>query len=452
MNNIYGVILGAGQGTRMKSCTPKILHKAAGKELIYHVIGSLDRIKLKKLFVVIGNGADIVLKYLDNFNATAVVQKKRLGSAHALLQVKDKAKNLKGHLIVMCADTPLVCQETIARLLQYHIKNKNYATVLSGNADNPFGYGRIVRDLKGYVTSIVEEKSATQQQKQIKEINSGIYCFNLKTLWQALSKVKNDNSKKEYYLTDVISVLNKSGYRTDAVMLADKEEILGVNDRKQLAYADKVLRNRKLDELMSNGVTIRDPQTSFIDSDVIVGQDSVIMPGTFIEGKTQIGRNCIVGPDSFIADSEIGDNAVIKYSYVDGAKIGNDVKIGPFAHIRPETVLKEKVKVGNFSEIKKSTVGKDSKINHLSYIGDAQIGQNVNIGAGTITCNYDGVKKHKTLIGDNVFVGSNVNLVAPVKIGRQVLIAAGSTITQDVLPKKLVIARARQIIKVRKRK
>ncbi|MDD3922691.1 MAG: bifunctional UDP-N-acetylglucosamine diphosphorylase/glucosamine-1-phosphate N-acetyltransferase GlmU [Endomicrobiaceae bacterium] len=456
MNNIYGVILGAGEGTRMKSCLPKVLHKVAGKELISHVIDCLNHVKLQKLFVVIGSGSDLVLKHLkrfdENLNITTALQEKRLGSGHALLQIKKYAEGLKGHLIVMCGDTPLVRQETIKQLLQYHIKNKNFATILSGIVNEPFGYGRIVRDSNGNVSCIIEEKSASQEQKQIKEINSGIYCFDLETLWQALSKVKNDNNKKEYYLTDVISILNKSGYKTDALSITNEEEILGINDRKQLAYASKILRNRKLDKLMSDGITIIDPTTTYIDNDVIIGQDNVIKPNTSIEGKVKIGKNCQIGPNTCIFNSLIGDDTIILYSYVDGSNIKNNVKIGPFSHIRPDSILKDNVKVGNFSEVKKSVIDKGSKVNHLSYIGDAIIGKDVNIGAGTITCNYDGNNKHQTIIQDEVFVGSNVNLVAPVKIGKKVLIAAGSTITENVLPNKLTIARARQIIKVRKKK
>ena len=456
MNNIYGVILGAGEGTRMKSCLPKVLHKVAGKELISHVIDCLNHVKLQKLFVVIGSGSDLVLKHLkrfdENLNITTALQEKRLGSGHALLQIKKYAEGLKGHLIVMCGDTPLVRQETIKQLLQYHIKNKNFATILSGIVNEPFGYGRIVRDSNGNVSCIIEEKSASQEQKQIKEINSGIYCFDLETLWQALSKVKNDNNKKEYYLTDVISILNKSGYKTDALSITNEEEILGINDRKQLAYASKILRNRKLDKLMSDGITIIDPTTTYIDNDVIIGQDTVIKPNTSIEGKVKIGKNCQIGPNTCICNSLIGDDTIILYSYVDGSNIKNNVKIGPFSHIRPASILKDNVKVGNFSEVKKSIIDKGSKVNHLSYIGDAIIGKDVNIGAGTITCNYDGNNKHQTIIQDEVFVGSNVNLVAPVKIGKKVLIAAGSTITENVLPNKLTIARARQIIKVRKKK
>lgn len=453
MNSIYGVILGAGEGTRMKSCLPKVLHKAAGKELISHVIDCLNNaVKMQKLVVVVGSGSDLVIEYLKQYNADHVLQKERLGSAHALLCAKNKLKNLDGQLIVMCGDTPLVKSSTIKDLLKYHIKNKNSATVLSGMVNNPFGYGRIVRDSNGAVICIVEEKSATKEEKEIKEINSGIYCFDLKVLWKALNKVDNKNNKKEYYLTDVIEILNKDGYKTDAVALTDEEEILGVNNRVQLAVAEKILRERKNTELMENGVTVVDPKTTYIDSDVVIEQDTVIKPNTFIEGKTKIGKNCVIGPDTTITNCLIKENVFITYSYIEESEIENGVKIGPFAHIRPKSVLKENVKVGNFSEVKKSVVGYGSKVNHLSYIGDAIIGKNVNIGAGTITCNYDGKNKFQTVINDEVFVGSNVNLVAPVNIGKKVLIAAGSTITDDVLPNKLTIARARQIVKVRKTK
>ena len=452
MNDIYCVILGAGEGTRMKSCLPKVLHKAAGKELISHVIDCMNKsAKMQKLIVVVGSGSDLVIEHLKKYNADYVFQKERLGSAHALLQAKNKLKNLDGQLIVMCGDTPLIKSSTIKDLLKYHIKNKNSATVLSGMVNNPFGYGRILRNSNGSVVCIVEEKSATKEEKNIKEINSGIYCFDLKVLWKALNKVDNKNNKKEYYLTDVIEILNKDGYKTDAVALTNEEEILGVNDRKQLAVAERILRERKNNELMENGVTIIDPKTTYIDSDVVIEQDTVIKPDTFIEGKTKIGKNCVIGPDTTITSSVIKENVFITYSYIEESEIENGVKIGPFAHIRPKSILKENVKVGNFSEVKKSVVKYGSKINHLSYIGDATIGKNVNIGAGTITCNYDGKNKFKTIINDDVFVGSNVNLVAPVNIGKKVLIAAGSTITDNVSPNKLTIARARQIVKVRKK-
>jgi bifunctional UDP-N-acetylglucosamine pyrophosphorylase/glucosamine-1-phosphate N-acetyltransferase len=452
MNNIYGIILGAGEGTRMKSCLPKVLHKVAGKELISHVMDCLNSaVKMQKLVVVVGSGSDLVIEHLKKYNADYAFQKERLGSAHALLQAKNKFKNLDGQLIVMCGDTPLVKSSTIKNLLKHHIKNKNNATVLSGMVQNPFGYGRIVRNSNGAVTCIVEEKSATDEEKNIKEINSGIYCFDLKVLWKELNKVDNKNNKKEYYLTDVIEILNKDGYKTDAVALTTEEEILGVNDRKQLAVAETILRERKNNELMANGVTIVDPKTTYIDSDVVIGKDTIIKPNTFIEGKTKIGEKCIIGPDTTITGSVIKDDVFITYSYIEESEIENDVKIGPFAHIRPKSVLKENVKVGNFSEVKKSIVGFGSKVNHLSYIGDATVGKNVNIGAGTITCNYDGKNKFQTVIGDNVFVGSNVNLVAPVNIGKKVLIAAGSTITDNVSPNKLTIARARQVVKVRKK-
>ena len=452
MDNIYGVILGAGEGTRMKSCLPKVLHKVCGKELIFHVTDCMKTaVKMQKLVVVVGSGSDLVIKCLDKYQVDYVFQKERLGSAHALLCAKDKLKNLNGQLIVMCGDTPLVQSKTIKDLLKYHVKNKNSATVLSGIIKNPFGYGRIVRDTRGKVICIVEEKSATEQEKQIKEINSGIYCFDLKVLWKALSKVDNKNNKKEYYLTDVIAILNKDGYKTDAVALTNEEEILGVNTRAQLAVADKILRDRKNNELMASGVTVINPETTYIDADVVIGQDTIIKPNTYIEANTKIGRNCIIGPDTRVKDSIIADNVFITNSYVESSKIEKGVNVGPFAHLRPGSVLKENVKVGNFSEVKKSVVGYGSKVNHLSYIGDATVGKNVNIGAGTITCNYDGKNKFQTIIKDDVFVGSNVNLVAPVHIGSKVLIAAGSTITDSVSSNKLVIARERQIVKERKR-
>ncbi|WP_413853116.1 bifunctional UDP-N-acetylglucosamine diphosphorylase/glucosamine-1-phosphate N-acetyltransferase GlmU [Candidatus Ruminimicrobium bovinum] len=451
--NLYGVILAAGNGTRMKSCLPKVLHKVCGKELISYVIDCCEALKVGKTYIVTGNGSEQVKQFLNKYgNVETVLQKERLGSAHAFLQAKSKMKKLTGNVIVMCGDTPLITSSTIKKLVDYHIKNKNDATILSGFVGNPFGYGRIVRDMSGNVSSIVEEKSANEKEKSINEINSGIYCFNLKTVWKALDKVKPNNSKKEYYLTDVISILNKDGFKTDAFAICKEEEILGVNDRAQLACAGKILKERILSELMINGVTIEDPSSTYIYGNVKIAQDTVIKPNTFIEGDVKIGTGCVIGPDTSVINSEIKNNVSIKYSYIDSAVIEDNVKIGPFSHIRPGAVLKQKVKVGNFSEVKKSVVGEGSKVNHLSYIGDALVGKDVNIGAGTITCNYDGVSKYKTVLGDNVFVGSNTNLVAPVNIGKNVLIAAGSTITENVVKNKLVIARSRQIIKEKKNK
>lgn len=454
MNNIYGVVLAAGQGTRMKSSLPKVLHKVCGKELISHVLDCMNAAaKMQKLIAVVGNGSELVIRHIEKYgNTEYVFQEKRLGSAHALLQAEEKLKNLNGHLIVMCGDTPLVKARTIKELLRWHIRMENSATVLSGKVKNPFGYGRIVRNSDGVFTEIIEEKSASEEQKKIDEINSGIYCFDLKVLWDALKKVDNKNNKKEYYLTDVISILNNDGYKTGAICLADEKEILGVNDRVQLAEADEIMRKEINVEHMKNGVTIVDTASTYIDKDAVIGQDTIIKPNTHIEGKTKIGKNCVIGPDTTIMSCKIEDDVFITCSYIENSQIKKNVKIGPYAHIRPESVLKENVKVGNFSEVKKSVVGEGSKVNHLSYIGDARVGKNVNIGAGTITCNYDGKNKFKTIINDEVFVGSNVNLVAPVTIGKKVLIAAGSTITDDVLPNKLTIARARQITKVRKNK
>ena len=452
-DKLYAVILAAGNGTRMKSHIPKVLHKVCGRELISYVLDCCKSLKVAKTYVVIGNGSEQVEQFLNKYNnVETVLQKERLGSAHALLQAKNKMKTLTGNVVVMCGDTPLITSATIKKLVNYHIRQKNAATILSGFVDNPFGYGRIVRNVSGQVSSIVEEKSANGKEKLINEINSGIYCFDLQKVWNALDKIKPNNSKKEYYLTDIISILNKDNFRTDALAICKEEEILGVNDRVQLACAGKILKERILNNLMVSGVTIENPSSTYIYGNVKIGQDTVIMPNTFIEGDVTIGNNCTIGPNTSIINSTIKNNVSIKYSYIDNAIIKDDVKIGPFSHIRPGAILKRKVKVGNFSEVKKSVIGEGSKVNHLSYIGDASVGKDVNIGAGTITCNYDGVSKYKTVLGDHVFVGSNTNLVAPVNIGKNVLIAAGSTITENVVKDKLVIARSRQIIKEKKNK
>jgi bifunctional UDP-N-acetylglucosamine pyrophosphorylase/glucosamine-1-phosphate N-acetyltransferase len=366
------------------------------------------------------------------------------------MQAEQKLKNFHGNILVMCADTPLVKTTTLSVLLNFHSREKNSATVLTVMNENPFGYGRILRSPTGQVEKIVEEKDASREIKKLKEINSGIYCFESPLIWDALKDIKSENAKKEYYLTDVIDILNRQGKKVGGCTICGVNEVMGVNSRVDLSAAEKAKRFEILEKLMMSGVTVIDPSTTYVSADAAIGADTVVLPGTTIEGKTIIGSNCSIGPSAFISDSTIGDMVNVKSSYIFDSNIGSEVKIGPFSHIRPGTVLKKGVRVGNFSEVKKSTVNEGSKVNHLTYIGDAEIGKNVNIGAGTITCNYDGMKKHKTTIGDRVFVGSNVNFVAPVKIGSEALIGAGSTITEDVPSKALAIARARQINKTRK--
>ena len=450
MNNISAVILAAGEGTRMKSSVPKVLHPVCGKPMVSWVLESVGGLKPQGIKLVVGHQADAVKKNVTGGNISFVEQKKQLGSGHALLQAEQKLKHWHGSVLVMCADTPLIKTETLSVLLNFHRREQNAATVLTVINENPFGYGRIIRSPLGQVEKIVEEKDASREIKKIKEVNSGIYCFESPLIWDILKKIKADNAKKEYYLTDAISILNALGKKVGGCSICGTDEVMGVNSRVELARAEAAKRRDILEGFMLAGVTITDPSNTYISSEARIGSDTVILPGTMIEGKSSIGSGCRIGPFTVISDCRLGDSIEARSAYIYGSTIGDGAKIGPFTHIRPGTVIKKNVRVGNFSEIKKSILEDGSKVNHLTYIGDSSIGKSVNIGAGTITCNYDGVKKSRTVIGDGSFIGSNVNFVAPVRIGKDALIAAGSTITEDVPSKALAIARARQVNKLKK--
>jgi bifunctional UDP-N-acetylglucosamine pyrophosphorylase/glucosamine-1-phosphate N-acetyltransferase len=436
------VILAAGAGTRMKSDLPKVVHKLSGKPLIKWGIDSLMPLKPDNIVAVLGHKSETVEKSLEGLNVKIAYQKEQLGSAHALIQAQKVLKNYNGQILVLSGDVPLIKTSTLSRLLKSNAKSGKAVTVLGAKTDNPFGYGRIIKN-KASLEKIVEEKDASPEQKAVKEINGGIYCFD-KNVWNALSKIKSDNAKKEYYLTDAVEILKVSGKKAGFILTGDPYEVKGINSRAELAQAEQYLSALKIKNLLNNGVSVVGSGSVYIAYDAKIGRDSIIYPGVFIDSNVEIGKNCVIKGSSYIINSKIADNSEISYSYVNGAVIAKNVKVGPFAHIRPHSVLEDGVKVGNFSEIKKSVVKKNSKVNHLSYIGDAFVGRDVNIGAGTITCNYDGVKKHATVIGAKSFVGSNVNFVAPVKVGEGVLVAAGSTITKDVPSGKLAIARARQ--------
>jgi bifunctional UDP-N-acetylglucosamine pyrophosphorylase/glucosamine-1-phosphate N-acetyltransferase len=450
MKGFSAVILAAGAGTRMKSDLPKVVLKLSGKSLINWVIDSLLPLKPDNIVAVLGHKSEIVKKSLEGLDVKIAYQKEQKGSAHALMRAAKILNGYKGKILVLSGDVPLIKTATLKALLKSGGKNGRALTVLGAVTDNPFGYGRIIK--RGAVLEkIVEEKDASCEEKAVKEINGGIYCFD-KNIWKALLKIRPDNAKKEYYLTDAAEILKKAGKEAGVVLTDDAYEVKGVNSRADLAQAEKYLNAKKIEELLNGGVSFIDADNVRISCDAEIGRDSVIYPGVFIDSKVAIGKNCRIKGQSYIINSKISDNCSVSYSYIDGAVVGKNVKIGPFSHIRPGTVLEDGVKVGNFSEIKKSVVKKNSKVNHLSYIGDAFVGQDVNIGAGTITCNYDGTKKHATVIGAKSFVGSNVNFVAPVKVGEGVLVAAGSTITKDVPSGQLAIARARQELKRRKSK
>jgi bifunctional UDP-N-acetylglucosamine pyrophosphorylase / glucosamine-1-phosphate N-acetyltransferase len=446
MSNRYAIILAAGQGTRMKSKLYKVLHPVCGKPMVQHVVDQIVNLQIENIVTIIGHGAEKVKAQLGKVSSYAL-QSEQLGTAHAVIQASDVLEDKEGTTIVVCGDTPLIRAETMESLFQHHLASSAKASVLTANADDPTGYGRIIRNGAGLVEKIVEHKDATEAERKITEINTGTYCFDNQALFKALKSVSNDNVQGEYYLPDVIEILKQQGEIVGAFQTSDFNETLGVNDRVALAEAESIMRKRINELHMRNGVTITDSQNTYIDSDVEIGKDTVIYPGTSIKGKTMIGEDCLIGPNSEIYNCEIGNATVIRQSVASSSSIGSQVNIGPFAHIRPESTIADDVKIGNFVEIKKAQFGKGSKASHLSYIGDAEVGSNVNLGCGSITVNYDGKRKYLTKIEDDVFVGCNSNLIAPVLIGKGAYIAAGSTITENVPEEALSIARARQVNK-----
>ncbi|MGC8903302.1 MAG: bifunctional UDP-N-acetylglucosamine diphosphorylase/glucosamine-1-phosphate N-acetyltransferase GlmU [Fervidobacterium sp.] len=431
------LILAAGLGKRMKSKYPKVVHEVLGKPMINWVV-DLGK-NFGEVGVVVGHKADIVKKYLPN-DVKVYVQEPQLGTGHAVMCAREFIVS-DDDLLILYGDVPLLSKETVEKLISEHEKNRSQVTVLTFVTDNPNGYGRIVRN-HGKLR-IVEEKDASEEERKITEVNSGIYIFSGKFLLDNLDKLSNDNAQKEYYLTDLVGVAET----VSTVLLDDITEVLGVNDRVQLAYLESIAKKKVLEKHMLAGVTIVDPSSTFIGPDVQIGVDTIIQPFTIIEGKTIIGEDCEIGPYTHIIDSVIANNVKVLRSEVEKSTIENNVSVGPFSRLREGTVLKENVKIGNFVETKKSLIGKNSKAQHLTYLGDAIVGEDVNVGAGTITCNYDGYRKYPTYIGDGAFIGSNSSLVAPVKIGKGAITGAGSVITEDVPDDALALGRARQIIK-----
>jgi bifunctional UDP-N-acetylglucosamine pyrophosphorylase / glucosamine-1-phosphate N-acetyltransferase len=443
--NYVSIVLAAGKGTRMKSELPKVLHKVNGVSMVKKVLNVLEKSGIMRNIAVLGHKKEEIITALGDIEY--VVQEEQLGTGHAVAMAKEKLIDFDGTVIVLCGDTPLIKSETIKSMIEFHTTNNAAATVLTAEFANPFGYGRIVKDNNGNIDSIIEEKEASDEVKKIKEGNTGFYCFDSKKLFKALGAVTNTNEKGEYYLTDVIKILKNSGEKVEAFKIDDEDEVIGVNSLEQLAQAAKILRKRKNSELMANGVVIVDPATVYIEEEVEIGNDTVIYPNVTIEGKTKIGKKCKIVGNTRIESCIIGDKVEIEASVLEESIVSDLVTIGPFAHLRPKAELGRKVHVGNFVEIKKSILHEGVKAGHLTYIGDSEVGENTNIGAGTITCNYDGKNKFKTEIGKNVFVGSDTKFVAPVKIGDNVLIGAGSVITKDVPEDALAVARAKQIIK-----
>ena len=437
------IVLAAGQGKRMKSKLYKVLHPVCGKPMVGHVLDAALRAGVERTVVVVGHGAEAVKSFLGT-KAEYALQAEQLGTGHAVKQAKDLLGSESGSTIVVCGDTPLVTSETLQGLMELHESRGAAATVLTANLDQPHGYGRVIRSEDGSVLRIVEQKDCNPQEDAVKEINTGTYCFDNAKLFAALEKVTNENAQGEFYLTDVIGIFRNEGEVVEAYMSDDIAESIGVNDRLALSQAEGFMRERLAKHHMLNGVTIIDPASTYIGADVTIGADTVLYPGTVLKGTTTIGEACQIGPHADIEDSVIHNGVAIKHSVVSKSEIGDEVTVGPFANLRPGTKLGRKVKIGDFVEVKNATIDEGSKVSHLSYVGDAQVGKNVNIGCGAITVNYDGYNKAVTTIEDDAFVGSNVNLIAPVTIGKGAYVVAGSTITHAVPDNDLAIARPRQ--------
>ncbi|WP_333860191.1 bifunctional UDP-N-acetylglucosamine diphosphorylase/glucosamine-1-phosphate N-acetyltransferase GlmU [Clostridium sp.] len=440
------IILAAGEGKRMKSSNPKVLHKICGKEMINIVIDVVKKAQIRDINVVIGKNAEKVKRATEAKNINYSFQDKQLGTGHAVLCAVDFLKNKKGTVAVFTGDSPLIKEDTIKNMLDFHESGGYGVTILTSIVQNPFGYGRIIREEDNQVLKIVEHKDCQQEELQVNEINSGMYCFDIESLIGGLSKIHNNNAQGEYYLTDVIEILKKQGKKIGALPISF-EETMGVNSRVQLAEAEKIMRSRINKIHMERGVTLIDYDNTYIDLDVEIGKDTIIYPGNVFQGNTVIGENCILYSNSRIQSSIIKDNVTVENSVILESTIGENTNVGPFAYIRPETTIGKSVKIGDFVEVKKSTIGDNTKISHLTYIGDAEIGSKCNFGCGTVVVNYDGKNKNKTLVGDNSFIGCNTNLVSPVKVNDNTYIAAGSTITDEVPEGALAIARARQVNK-----
>jgi bifunctional UDP-N-acetylglucosamine pyrophosphorylase / glucosamine-1-phosphate N-acetyltransferase len=438
------VILAAGLGTRMKSDVAKALHPLAGRPLVRYVLEAAAGVEPEKIVLVLGHQADKVRSAVGAFSPEIVLQAEQLGTGHAVQQTLETISKGTGPIIILCADTPLIAAKTLKDLIELHQKARAAITFITTMLDEPFGYGRVVRGKTG-VMRVVEEKDATAAQRKIREVNAGIYCFDRKFLLSSLALLGKDNAQKEYYLPDTIELAKRKKLRVSALLCEDQHEVMGVNSRYDLSRAEAIVKRRINRRWMLEGVTMLDPETIFVGNEVLLGRDVVLYPNVRIEGRTRIGAASVIYPGSRIVDSVIADNVTVKdCCVIEESDIAVGAAVGPFAHLRPGSVIGARAKIGNFVEVKKSTIGEGSKASHLSYIGDAAVGRDVNIGAGVIVCNYDGYAKHLTVIEDNVFVGSDSQLVAPVKIGRGSLIAAGSTITRDVPADALAISRVPQ--------
>lgn len=448
MKDLSTVILAAGKSTRMKSKTNKVLHKLAGLPLVSYPVGESVKLGLKKLVLVIGKGQEQVFEdaLAKRNDIEYCIQEDALGTGDAVLRTEKNLKDFSGYVLIIPGDVPLIQSETLIQFIKKMEDEDADCGVISTMHPEPGSYGRILRDVEGKFAAIREEKDATDLEKCVNEINTGIYVVESKFLFNYLKKVRPNNAQKEYYLTDIIELAVSEGKKVIAHVAEPHEQFLGVNDRFDLAYANKIMNLYIAESWMSKGVSIQDPDQTYIDYDVKIGQDSYIAPFTFLKGKTRIGRGCTIDAGAVLEDAVIGDNVHIRpYTVIEKSLIKEGAVVGPFSRVRPDSVLEKEVKVGNFVEVKKSVLKLGVKANHLSYIGDATIGERTNIGCGTITCNYDGEKKHRTIIGKEVFVGSDTQFIAPVKIGRGAVIGAGSTITKDVPADALALSRTEQV-------
>ena len=441
---LAAVILAAGKGTRMKSALPKVLHPICGQPMLYYPLEAARLAGFKQLKVVVGHRAEKVSQTFPDGDLSWIQQTDQLGTGHALMCAADSLRGYSGALLLLCGDVPLLQAETLKQLQNYHSQQQSVVTVLTAQMPNPSGYGRVIRDGE-QILQIVEEKDADEQQRQVTEINTGTYLFDANFVLSALKGLNKNNAQGEYYLTDVVAAAVAAGQKTRALCVDDPTEVMGINDRCQLAEAEVLMRWKINADLMFGGISMVDPTTVYIDNGVEIGRDTQLHPNVHLRGKTTIGKNCIIETGVVVVDSQIADGVHLKAgSAIEESQIGPDCKIGPMAHLRPGTVLIGNNKIGNFVETKKILMGEKAQASHLTYLGDAEIGRNVNFGCGTITCNYDGVNKHTTIVEDDVFVGSDCQFIAPVKIGRNSLIAAGSTITKDVPPDSLALSRTDQ--------
>jgi bifunctional UDP-N-acetylglucosamine pyrophosphorylase/glucosamine-1-phosphate N-acetyltransferase len=450
MNTVAAVILAAGKGTRMKSGLVKVLHPAAGRAMISWAVDAARAAGAAPIVLVVGHQADAVRNAFPGAaDIRCALQEEQLGTGHAVACAREQLSGLSGTVLILCGDTPLLRGETLQGLVAFHRENGAALTVLTAVMDDPRGYGRVVRDSDGRVLRIVEQKDATPEEQALCEINSGIYCMESGFLFANIDSLGSDNAQGEFYLTDLVAIAVKQGLACLGRCTGDADEIMGVNDRAQLAEASRILRRRINHELMFSGVSLIDPGHTYIDHGVVIGPDTVVHPNCAISGATVVGTGCTIENGVSITGCTIGDKCQIKAgSVLEDSELHAEVSVGPMAHLRPGTILNDHVKIGNFVETKKIVMGEGSKASHLTYLGDAEIGSNVNIGCGTITCNYDGINKHRTVIGDDVFIGSDVQLVAPVSVGRNSLVAAGTTVTIDVPPDSLALSRVPQVNKV----